>query len=183
MGKKSPKTQAELSPNRAEKAAVSYLDPEVREAIKAQVRKTWERVKENLNLNQTGLGKALNVSQPKISRLLTEAEGSPWTPIYLQAMADYLDVPPTELIPPEYRKALGRLFADPSKEKTTNERFLAECLAALGKYYRDRGINLPDTKLQKLAGTLCERLDGQEPSHEQMQSEIERVVLQAATSS
>jgi hypothetical protein len=181
MAKKSTKIQAEPSPKKAANEPVSYLDPEVRLAIKAQVSKTWDRVKSNLNLNQTGLAKALDVSQPGISRLLTDAEGHPWTPLYLRAIAEYIDVAPIELIPPEYRQALGRLFADPKKEKTTNERFLAECLAALAKYYRDRGINLPNTKLEKLAGTLCARLDGQEPSHEQMQLEIERVVLQAAT--
>ena len=162
-------------------AHASYLDPPVQRAIKQQVRDVWERVRTNLVLNQAGLAAALQVSQSNVSRLLQNENGHPWTPARLKRVAQYLKVDPlTELIPGPYRHALGSFFEGYSAEKAPDSAFLAECLSGIHRYFLEEGVNPPLSNLQTLAGKLYARLEGKQPTREDMQKEIRTVVHEQA---
>ncbi len=82
----------------------------------------WDRVKTNKDLKQTGLSKALNMSQPGVSKLLQSRHSHPWTAGRLIMMATYLGVSPVELISPEYRKATRALRATAGPRRSPSRR-------------------------------------------------------------
>jgi hypothetical protein len=162
-------------------AQVSYLDAPVQQAIKQQVREVWERVSANLVLTQAGLASALQTSQSNVSRLLQSPKGHPWTPVRLKRMAQYLKVDPLrELIPRPYQHALSSFFEDYSADRSTDAAFLAECLNGIHRYFLEQGVNPPLANLQALAGKLYARLEGRQPTHEEMQKEIRTLVHEHA---
>jgi predicted transcriptional regulator len=162
-------------------AGPTYLDPEGQRAIKEHMRKLWQRVSENRGLQQSYLGKALGLSQSAVSKLLLDDVGHPWTPLHLKRTADFLQQKsPLDLVPDSLRSSMEPLFEGWTRPKEIEAGFLAECLAAVEKHYKSKGMNVPARRLQTLAGKLAARLDGTDPSHDDMQKAIDTLVYEQA---
>jgi hypothetical protein len=159
----------------------TYLTPAVQARIKAEVRKTWERVSGSRKLTQNDLAAAWEVSSGGASKLLNDEKGHPLTPTYLKRAAAFMRVssPAEEFLAAEDRDELRSLF-DGFVIAEPDGAFLEECTDAIKNHFEKRGIPVKTSRIYALAGKLCEKLEGSSPSHEDMTREIDLLVNREA---
>ena len=168
--------EQESNHNNDSQIATLY-DKETATLIKKNVAIVWGRVKNSHNLTQTGLAKALAVTQSAVSKLLKIPEDQPWkhpwTEQYLNALCKYTGVDISELIP-EQNLAL---FTTYTEGEDVNENFLSECISAVENFYKKKGKNINGRRLADIAGKLCEKLEKSRPSQTDMENAIITILM------
>lgn len=79
----------------------------------------------------------------------------------------------------EDRAVLGGLF-EGFVATEPDAGFMDECTEALKSYFKSQGVSPSASRLNTLAGKLCAKLEGEEPSRDVMQREILSLVVKEA---
>lgn len=146
------------APTSTESPEISHSDRRVAVEVKRKVRSVWIRMQgKNRQIRQSAAAAILGISQPQLSKLLNDDQGSPWTAGHLTALARYLQVPLPELLPEGVvlDGQLGTIFV--TEITVRDEAYYQRCLTAVRRVYseleraNDPGVEKVALKLYQIA--------------------------------